>query len=143
MNFLTDALGSAIAVTDSGGSINTSYTYEPFGNVTVSGTNSNPYSFDPISFWQSCPLERSSFYGKVDESAKVKLFRCSTHKRAYVAVQAKGKLTLMANCYTGLRACPETNGQTTACRNKTRHSCQVIRTLKRIAPDGLDIPTSA
>ena len=45
MNFLTDALGSAIAVTDSGGSINTSYTYEPFGNVTVFGTNSSPYQF--------------------------------------------------------------------------------------------------
>jgi len=45
MNFLTDALGSAIAVTDSSGSINTSYTYEPFGNVAVTGSNGNPYQF--------------------------------------------------------------------------------------------------
>jgi RHS repeat-associated protein len=45
MSFLTHALGSAIALTDSGGSINTSYTYEPFGYATVSGPNANPYQF--------------------------------------------------------------------------------------------------
>ena len=45
MNFLADALGSTIALTDSGGSINTSYTYEPFGNTTISGPNANPYQF--------------------------------------------------------------------------------------------------
>lgn len=45
MNFLADALGSAMALTDSGGSINTSYTYEPFGKTTVTGSNGNPYQF--------------------------------------------------------------------------------------------------
>ena len=45
MSFLTDALGSAIALADSTGSIGTSYTYEPFGNVAVNGSNSNPYQF--------------------------------------------------------------------------------------------------
>ncbi len=34
---LTDALGSTIALTDSTGAVQTQYTYEPFGNTTVSG----------------------------------------------------------------------------------------------------------
>jgi len=45
MNFLTDALGSTLALTDSNGAINTSYTYEPFGNMTIGGSNPNPYQF--------------------------------------------------------------------------------------------------
>jgi len=45
MNFLSDALGSTLALTDSSGAINTSYTYEPFGNTNVSGSNPNPYQF--------------------------------------------------------------------------------------------------
>ena len=46
MDFLTDTLGSTIALTNSGGSINTSYTYGPFGNVTISGqSNANSYQF--------------------------------------------------------------------------------------------------
>jgi RHS repeat-associated protein len=36
-NFLTDALGSTLALTDSTGTIQTSYTIEPFGNTTVNG----------------------------------------------------------------------------------------------------------
>ena len=45
-NFLTDALGSAIALTDPSGTIQSQYTYEPFGNVTASGqANANPYQF--------------------------------------------------------------------------------------------------
>jgi RHS repeat-associated protein len=45
MNFLADTLGSTLALTDANGNINTSYTYEPFGDTTVSGTNANPYQF--------------------------------------------------------------------------------------------------
>jgi RHS repeat-associated protein len=45
MNFLTDALGSAVALTDSAGNINTSYSYEPFGNVSLTGSSANPYQF--------------------------------------------------------------------------------------------------
>lgn len=45
MSFLNDALGSAIALTDSSGSINTSYRYEPFGNDAITGSNTNPYQF--------------------------------------------------------------------------------------------------
>jgi RHS repeat-associated protein len=45
MALLRDALGSTIGLVNSAGAINTSYTYEPFGNTTVSGTNSNPYQF--------------------------------------------------------------------------------------------------
>src|SRR5579885_1908859 len=45
MNFLTDALGSTLALTDSSGAINTGYTYAPFGNTTVGGSNPNPYQF--------------------------------------------------------------------------------------------------
>jgi len=45
VSFLTDALGSTVALTNSSGSINVGYAYEPFGNVTMSGSNSNPYQF--------------------------------------------------------------------------------------------------
>src|SRR5713226_6788027 len=45
-SFLTDILGRTLALTDSNGTIQTQYTYEPFGNVTVSGaTNGNSYQF--------------------------------------------------------------------------------------------------
>jgi RHS repeat-associated protein len=45
-NFLTDPLGSTVALADSAGSVQTSYTYEPFGNTTVSGSvSTNPYQF--------------------------------------------------------------------------------------------------
>lgn len=43
-NFLTDALGSPLAVTDNSGVVQTEYTYEPFGKTTFTGSsNSNPY----------------------------------------------------------------------------------------------------
>lgn len=38
---LTDALGSAIALTNSSGSVETEYTYEPFGSTSASGTSSS------------------------------------------------------------------------------------------------------
>ena len=45
-HFLTDALGSTLGLTDSSGTLLTQYTYEPFGNTTVSGaTNANPYQY--------------------------------------------------------------------------------------------------
>ena len=46
-SFLTDALGSTLALADSTGTVQTSYTFEPFGNTTVSGsstTNSFAYT---------------------------------------------------------------------------------------------------
>lgn len=39
--FLLDGLGSTIALLDGSGTIQTEYTYEPFGNTTVSGSSSN------------------------------------------------------------------------------------------------------
>lgn len=43
---LTDALGSTIALTDSSGTIQTQYTYEPFGATTPTGaTSANWYQF--------------------------------------------------------------------------------------------------
>jgi RHS repeat-associated protein len=45
-NLLTDALGSTIALTDGSGSVQTEYTYEPFGSVTTSGSaNTNTFGF--------------------------------------------------------------------------------------------------
>jgi len=45
-NFLADALGSTLALTDSTGMAQTQYTYEPFGNTTTAGsTGSNSYQF--------------------------------------------------------------------------------------------------
>ncbi|SFQ19572.1 RHS repeat-associated core domain-containing protein [Ralstonia sp. NFACC01] len=40
-HFVTDALGSTMALTDDGGSIKTTYAYEPFGAATASGEVSN------------------------------------------------------------------------------------------------------
>ena len=45
-NFLTDALGSTINLTNSSGSSLAQYTYEPFGNATLtSGSSTNPYEY--------------------------------------------------------------------------------------------------
>jgi RHS repeat-associated protein len=45
-NLLTDALGSTIALSDGSGSVQTEYTYEPFGSVTTSGSaNGNAFGF--------------------------------------------------------------------------------------------------
>jgi RHS repeat-associated protein len=45
MAFLTDALGSTAGLVGSGGSIDTGYTYQPFGATTVVGANANSYQF--------------------------------------------------------------------------------------------------
>lgn len=44
-NLLPDAIGNTIAVTDAAGSQIARYTYEPFGNTSVSGASSNPFQF--------------------------------------------------------------------------------------------------
>jgi RHS repeat-associated protein len=44
-NFLTDALGSTLALTDGGVSTLASYTYEPFGNATMSGGSTSTYQY--------------------------------------------------------------------------------------------------
>jgi RHS repeat-associated protein len=45
-NFLADALGSPVAVTDNAGVVQTEYTYEPFGKSTATGaSNTNPYQY--------------------------------------------------------------------------------------------------
>jgi hypothetical protein len=44
-DLLIDALGSTLGLADSTGTVQTAYTYEPFGNVTVSGPSTNPYQF--------------------------------------------------------------------------------------------------
>ena len=45
-NFLTDALGSAVAVTDNTGAVQIEYTYEPFGRSTANGApNSNSFQY--------------------------------------------------------------------------------------------------
>lgn len=41
-----DALGNVIALTDTNGSVTTRYSYDPFGNVTISGeTSDNPFQY--------------------------------------------------------------------------------------------------
>ncbi|MDI6800834.1 MAG: RHS repeat-associated core domain-containing protein [Thermodesulfovibrionales bacterium] len=45
-HYVTDALGSVIGLTDDTGVLKTTYTYDPFGNVTVSGESSdNPFQY--------------------------------------------------------------------------------------------------
>src|SRR2546422_539431 len=43
--FQTDALGSTVGLTDSAGASQTTYSYEPFGKTTVTGTSSNPFQY--------------------------------------------------------------------------------------------------
>jgi RHS repeat-associated protein len=45
-NFLTDALGSTVALADGSGTVQTEYSYEPFGGTTTSGgSTSNAFAF--------------------------------------------------------------------------------------------------
>lgn len=45
-HFFAGALGSALALADSTGSIQTEYTYEPFGKTTMTGvSNTNPFQY--------------------------------------------------------------------------------------------------
>ncbi|MGA8367491.1 MAG: RHS repeat-associated core domain-containing protein [Candidatus Acidiferrales bacterium] len=44
-NFLTDALGSTLALTDPSGNTLASYTYEPFGNTTATGSSASTYQY--------------------------------------------------------------------------------------------------
>ncbi|MBI5747840.1 MAG: RHS repeat-associated core domain-containing protein, partial [Nitrospinae bacterium] len=45
-HYKTDALGSVIALVDDAGAVKTTYTYDPFGNVTISGEASdNPFQY--------------------------------------------------------------------------------------------------
>src|SRR4030042_6229617 len=45
-HYVKDALGGVIALTDDSGVVKTTYTYDPFGNVTVSGeTSDNAFQY--------------------------------------------------------------------------------------------------
>jgi RHS repeat-associated protein len=45
-SYLTDRLGSTVALANAGGEIGTAYTYDPFGSTTASGpSSSNPFQF--------------------------------------------------------------------------------------------------
>jgi RHS repeat-associated protein len=44
-NFLTDALGSTVELTDSGGNPQVQYGYGPFGAISITGTTNNSYTY--------------------------------------------------------------------------------------------------
>ena len=45
-SYISDPLGSTLALTDLSGTIQTQYSYDPFGNTTLTGvSSSNPYQF--------------------------------------------------------------------------------------------------
>ncbi|MGE0201950.1 MAG: RHS repeat-associated core domain-containing protein [Candidatus Melainabacteria bacterium] len=44
-HYHTDALGSSLALSNTQGSPETTYTYEPFGKTTITGTSANPFQF--------------------------------------------------------------------------------------------------
>ena len=44
-HFHTDALGSSLAVSNAQGGTGTTYSYEPFGKTTITGTSLNPFQF--------------------------------------------------------------------------------------------------
>jgi RHS repeat-associated protein len=41
----TDALGSTLALTDQTGTVQTTYSYDPFGNTTIAGSSTNPFQY--------------------------------------------------------------------------------------------------
>ncbi len=43
--FLTDALGSTVALADANGVVQQTYAYEPYGEVSTTGSSSNPYQY--------------------------------------------------------------------------------------------------
>src|SRR5262249_44467216 len=43
--FLTDALGSTVALAGAGGELSTEYTYDPFGNTTATTPTANGFQF--------------------------------------------------------------------------------------------------
>ena len=43
--FLTDALGSTVALANAGGTLLQQYQYDPYGNVSTSGGATNPYQY--------------------------------------------------------------------------------------------------
>ncbi|MDR3385593.1 MAG: RHS repeat-associated core domain-containing protein [Rudaea sp.] len=43
--FETDALGSTLALTDGTGAVQQTYAYEPYGEVSASGSSTNPYQY--------------------------------------------------------------------------------------------------
>ncbi|MBF6570176.1 MAG: RHS repeat-associated core domain-containing protein [Candidatus Binataceae bacterium] len=45
MSFLSDTLGSTMALADATGTLQTQYTYDPFGNTSSSGGSANSYQF--------------------------------------------------------------------------------------------------
>ncbi len=45
VDYLTDALGSTVALTNGAGSITAQYTYEAFGNTTGTGTSTNSFQY--------------------------------------------------------------------------------------------------
>lgn len=44
-NYLTDALGSTVALTGSTGSSQVEYSYGPFGSISITGTTTNSYTY--------------------------------------------------------------------------------------------------
>jgi len=44
-SYLTDALGTTLALANPAGGLATSYTYDPFGNTTIAGSSTNPFQF--------------------------------------------------------------------------------------------------
>lgn len=56
-NFLADALGSTLALSDSSGTIQTQYTYEPFGKTTVAGA-----AFGNVNAFTGRELDETGLY---------------------------------------------------------------------------------
>jgi RHS repeat-associated protein len=45
LNYLTDALGSTIALTDPSGNSQVQYSYDPYGNMNATGSTTNSYTY--------------------------------------------------------------------------------------------------
>jgi RHS repeat-associated protein len=81
VSFLPDALGSTIGLVGTGGTIGTSYTYQPFGATTVVGSNANSYQFT----------------GRENDSTRLYFYRARYYSPTFQRFIAQDPLKLVTN----------------------------------------------
>jgi len=89
-SYLSDALGSTLALANPAGGLATSYTYDPFGNTTVSGSSTNPFQFT----------------GRENDGTGLYFYRARYYSSTYQRFIAQDPLASLAAISTFMRTCP-------------------------------------
>jgi RHS repeat-associated protein len=125
----TDALGSPVRLTNAAGTAPVTYTYEPFGKTTQSGTSSNPFQFTGRENDGTTGLyyyRARYYYPKVQRfmgEDPIRFSRETQNLYAYVLnnpinnIDPSGKIPLYGNyCGAGANLSPPIDDLDTACR---------------------------